>query len=356
MDRRYQANVITYTRLHDCKTYVSAFLGAKSVSSYLKFGDNSKVYSVAGNGETFLLPSPLTSDQNVTFGFTDSNTDWLSIKLYSGGSSCSSGIPAPSVTANPNNIYQGQSSTLTATCSSGAPEWQTLGSGASKSVSPSTTTTYNAKCVSNGISSSWASTTVTVDPNNGSGGVSISSMTITTNCPYPSGKGINFTPSGGSGQYQYMLQNDGTWKETSVALQWHPNWALSFNLKIRDKLNTSDIASYTVNVNQCGQAGSWSSDGGGLRIGTLQLNTTEEKSETLILYPSPVSDELNVQINSKDSFSVLKLTNTKGALLREFRITDNTMKIVDLNFLIPGVYFILVENKKKRFIKRFVKE
>lgn len=73
---------------------------------------------------------------------------------------------APSLDASPDTITTtGGSSTLTATgCNGGVITWSDgLGTGTSKSVSPTTTTTYYATCSLNGCTSANASITVTVN-------------------------------------------------------------------------------------------------------------------------------------------------------------------------------------------------
>jgi hypothetical protein len=71
---------------------------------------------------------------------------------------------APSLSASPSSITSGSSSTLTASgCSGGTITWSNgLGTGMSKTVSPTSTTVYMATCTVGGCTSSNASVTVTV--------------------------------------------------------------------------------------------------------------------------------------------------------------------------------------------------
>ncbi len=70
---------------------------------------------------------------------------------------------APSLSASASSITSGQSATLTATGCAGTVTWSNgLGTGSSKSVSPTATTTYTATCAVEGCTSAAGSVTVSV--------------------------------------------------------------------------------------------------------------------------------------------------------------------------------------------------
>jgi hypothetical protein len=77
------------------------------------------------------------------------HADWLDAILYCGSPpSCTVAPPAPTnVSASPSAIIAGSSSTLAATCATGVVTWST-GAGNTITVSPTSSTTYTAKCVS----------------------------------------------------------------------------------------------------------------------------------------------------------------------------------------------------------------
>ncbi|MEO6843917.1 MAG: carbohydrate-binding protein [Ginsengibacter sp.] len=76
---------------------------------------------------------------------------------------------APSLSASPSSITSGSSSTLSASgCSGGTVSWSDgLGTGTSKTVSPTSTTTYTATCSIGGCTSNAASVTITVEQGGG---------------------------------------------------------------------------------------------------------------------------------------------------------------------------------------------
>ena len=89
------------------------------------------------------------------------HADWLDANLYCGTPpTCTTAPPAPTnVNSSPQTISSGGSSNLTATCATGVVVWNTGVTANSITVSPTITTSYNAKCVSG---SCPASNTVSV--------------------------------------------------------------------------------------------------------------------------------------------------------------------------------------------------
>jgi NPCBM/NEW2 domain len=89
------------------------------------------------------------------------HADWLDAILYCGTPpTCTTAPPVPTnVNSSPQAINSGGSSNLTATCATGVVVWNTGQTANSITVSPTTTTSYNAKCVSG---SCPASNTVSV--------------------------------------------------------------------------------------------------------------------------------------------------------------------------------------------------
>lgn len=130
------------------------------------------------------------------------------------GNSCSSPLqtqPPSSISPSANNICPNQTVTLTANNSVGTTYWFTNGcstvgqfaTGASVNVNPNVTTTYYARNYANGVwSSSCAQTTVTV----GNGPQPPTAQSFNTTC----GQSITMTAQGGSGNYQWWSNSNGT--------------------------------------------------------------------------------------------------------------------------------------------------
>jgi len=127
---------------------------------------------------------------------------------------CSSPLqtqPPSSISSSANNVCPNQTVTLTANNSIGTTYWFTNGcstvgqfdTGPTISVNPNSTTTYYARNYSNGVwSSSCAQTTITVL----NGPQPPTSQSFSTTC----GQSINMTAQGGSGNYQWWSNSNGT--------------------------------------------------------------------------------------------------------------------------------------------------
>jgi len=125
---------------------------------------NAQGFSIPLNGATQL--ELIVEPVNQNWGDV---ADWINPTLSQNASN-SSGAPSPptSVLANPATINVNASSLLTATCSQGTASWNNgAATGSPYTVSPTTTTTYDVKCVLGSNISSTQNVTVTV---NGSGG------------------------------------------------------------------------------------------------------------------------------------------------------------------------------------------
>jgi hypothetical protein len=130
------------------------------------------------------------------------------------GNSCSSPLqtqPPSSISPTANNICSNQTVTLTANNSVGTTYWFTNGcstvgqfaTGASVNVNPNVTTTYYARNYANGVwSSSCAQTTITVV----NGPQPPTAQSYNTTC----GQSISITAQGGSGNYQWWSNSNGT--------------------------------------------------------------------------------------------------------------------------------------------------
>jgi hypothetical protein len=135
---------------------------------------------------------------------------------------------APTLSTSPTTITTGQSSTLSASNCSGTVTWSnSLGTGTSKTVSPTTTTTYTATCSVNGCTSNSASITVTVNVSNPcpntithSGNIAtgtysaaqtiISTANVATNTNYFATNSITMNPgfsAGGNETFIAKIQN-----------------------------------------------------------------------------------------------------------------------------------------------------
>ncbi|MEA5461908.1 hypothetical protein VB796_22755 [Arcicella sp. LKC2W] len=141
-------------------------------------GQSSTLSATCATGTTtWYSDAALTNVVSSPVSPTSTTTYYVSCVSGAGCKSTSGSItvtvnPTPSaptsISASPSTICSGQSSTLGATCATGAVTWYTnsgLTNVISSPVSPTSTTTYYVSCVSNaGCKSTSGNTTVTVNP------------------------------------------------------------------------------------------------------------------------------------------------------------------------------------------------
>lgn len=134
-------------------------------NSGITWTNGAKAESCFGGGQTgyfgLVKPTGITTPAGYVAG-----TEQDGAQYYE--QTCSAPA-APTLNASPSTITSGSSSTLTASgCSGGTITWSDgLGTGTSKSVSPTSTKIYKATCSIGGCTSSEASVTVTVPPPSG---------------------------------------------------------------------------------------------------------------------------------------------------------------------------------------------
>jgi hypothetical protein len=66
---------------------------------------------------------------------------------------------------------------------------------------------------------------------------------------------------------------------------------------------------------------------------------------TLILYPNPAQDQVNVHLNGKTSINSLDIVDTQGRLIRSMTNIDSKHVLVDINSLPVGLYYMQVHHE-----------
>jgi hypothetical protein len=173
----------------------SATLSATGISGTLTWSD-------AGTGATRTV-SPAS-----TTTYTATNTSAAGCVSPAGSATLTiNPVPStPALSASATSILSGQSSTLTATGCTGTVNWSDGATGASRSVSPTATTTYTATCTSAaGCVSSAGSVTVNVGTLPAPTGKDTSdpAAVASTNPVICSGHSVALTATGCSGTYSW---------------------------------------------------------------------------------------------------------------------------------------------------------
>jgi hypothetical protein len=76
--------------------------------------------------------------------------------------------------------------------------------------------------------------------------------------------------------------------------------------------------------------------------------------EYLILFPSPLTDELTIQMGNRAYFS-FTISNTLGQVLIQQEINSLEMQVNTRN-LPGGLYYITFSSEKGNVVKKFVKQ
>ncbi|MFT4525096.1 MAG: hypothetical protein ACI85F_001248 [Bacteroidia bacterium] len=86
----------------------------------------------------------------------------------------------------------------------------------------------------------------------------------------------------------------------------------------------------------------------------ITVSIEENKKAGFVLYPNPVSNELNVLIPGIEKGSQITISNMLGKELSTMISEADKVKM-NTTFLPDGVYFVSVENQTGKITKRFIK-
>ena len=104
------------------------------------------------------------------------------------------------------------------------------------------------------------------------------------------------------------------------------------------------------------------SDGVHTGTGTIIINLNDvldtgiddNKGFSLMVYPNPAVDKVNIHLNSSDPYSI-EIFNIVGNKVYQSEInTPTETKIIDLTELTGGIYFVKVYNKQFTYTKKLV--
>lgn len=66
---------------------------------------------------------------------------------------------------------------------------------------------------------------------------------------------------------------------------------------------------------------------------------------TLIMYPNPAQDQVNIHVNGKTSIQSLDIIDTQGRLIRSMNNVDSKHALVDISALPMGLYYVQVQHE-----------
>lgn len=125
-----------------------------------------------------------------------------------------------------------------------------------------------------------------------------------------------------------------------------------FNAVTDIEWNYDELYSYVLiqqaDTKQVIQAAATTKDQNGITIGIDDTNLLD-----VVIYPNPVKSILNIDFKNEPNTKV-EIFDIKGALVKQSTITKNSKIVV--SDLAIGTYFISVENKKGKTVKKFIKQ
>lgn len=90
---------------------------------------------------------------------------------------------------------------------------------------------------------------------------------------------------------------------------------------------------------------------------TVSINELENQNIQISIYPNPVADFLNIQLDLdfKTENHILTIRNTMGRIVQEFSVNHGENQL-DINHLPSGVYFATLDGTENHTTIKFLKE
>lgn len=156
--------------------------------------------------------------------------------------------------------------------------------------------------------------------------------------------------SGGSGQYQYALDNCNDWKDYQFQIQQISNGSHTLYVRDQSNINCGDFKTISISCNN-------------MRQGNKEDNTSttvEEFENDLIIYPNPANEEIEVSyFVEKEQKIQIDLVDITGKVIQSKEVKGKG-QIIKEKFMIKnqssGQYFINIKSNNRSISKRFYKE
>ena len=84
------------------------------------------------------------------------------------------------------------------------------------------------------------------------------------------------------------------------------------------------------------------------------LSVVDSKNSTISIFPNPVSDQFQINLNNKQKILNLKILDVNGRIVKKIKsnLSRNTYQLSNLK---AGIYFLLLETDKGRLEKKIIK-
>lgn len=89
----------------------------------------------------------------------------------------------------------------------------------------------------------------------------------------------------------------------------------------------------------------------------LSVESIKDPNVSINVYPNPSSDNFNIVANDAIIINKLQIIDQNGRSIKDVSINNNnTEGLLDLSDLTTGVYFLMIDSNKGKFIKRLIKK
>jgi hypothetical protein len=85
------------------------------------------------------------------------------------------------------------------------------------------------------------------------------------------------------------------------------------------------------------------------------LGLENPKKNTVTLYPNPISEEFQINLNNQQKVRSLKIIDVNGRIVKKLD-SNLSDRMYQLSNLKSGIYFLLLETDKGRFQKKIIKK
>ena len=189
------------------------------------------------------------------------------------------------------------------------------------------------------------------------------------------GQNIGYTDTGDYAEYLVFIAADGNYNlHVRTAAQWNTG-------KIEFEL-TNVAATQSISVLDLPVTGGWQSWQTTTKQMTLptgvyilrmkilsgyfnmnwfefefvsSLSIDNHKKNTVAIYPNPISEEFEINLDNHQKVRSLKILDVSGRVVKNLQ-PNLSDRVYHLSNLKPGIYFLLLETDKERFQKKIIKK
>ena len=79
-------------------------------------------------------------------------------------------------------------------------------------------------------------------------------------------------------------------------------------------------------------------------------------NETLNIYPNPANNKIKINFKNQQGLSKVSILNIAGQTLVKEQINLKGESEINIENIPPGMYFMLLQDEKQQWVRKFVKQ